>query len=235
MSKNKFVVFNSSGIARVVVAPSVADFNVSKDDVVFENPDLSACIGVSPEFWTHADGKITPITDKKLIEKRYTELHIQPLLKKIDDQIVDKAAVLERIPEVLDNCKHEILSAIDKNLKALTESSQTVYHAVYDARVDVLDITRKNTNDSESSILLKVEDSTNRVIDELKSIELSTSEESKLYSNRSVRLAVEIINDVHEVKDQIKLLQLHIDGLYKKATIGFIVILIALLLLGVLK
>ena len=98
MTKNKVVIFDAHGKAKIHITDSPESFVCAPDERMFVNPNLNYVLDVPPELWNLEGDMIVPLFDADAIKQRLADIGVKAFTNMADAEIKKNVSKLVDIP-----------------------------------------------------------------------------------------------------------------------------------------
>jgi hypothetical protein len=119
MSKERVVIFDAIGKAKVYITDAPELFACEPGQKMFINPDLSYVVDIPPELWNLEGDKIVPLFDPVAIKQRLADIGVKSFTNMADAEIKKNVSKLVDIPERIDSIESALVCAIERNKKEM--------------------------------------------------------------------------------------------------------------------
>lgn len=223
MSKNKVVVFDSYGVARVFVTEDISNISQGPGEKVFINPDLSFVANHPPELWTlDSNNTIFPLEDA-LVEQRLNDLKSRNHIKLADFDLRDNVQILRQMAEVIAGELQKQTQAVEAaSLKTSSEVygylnalKDSVEHSMGAASKD-LDLTERHLMSKANLIIDKQNDLKSQTEDSRASLSSALNKESIMTRNLIEGALAQLLKNQDWIKETRKDAELHFNHLVER-------------------
>ena len=126
MTKNKVVIFDSVGKAKVFITDDPDTVQCGDNCTKLVNPDLSYVVDIPPELWNLEGDKIVPLFDGDAIRQRLADIGVKSFTNTADAEIKKNVSKLVDIPERIDSIESALVCAIERNKKEMFDEFRDI-------------------------------------------------------------------------------------------------------------